>query len=261
MLNNKKITVVMPAYNAAKTLVKTYEQIPHQIVDEVILVDDKSSDNTIEISKQLNIRTFVHEKNQGYGGNQKTCYQEALKLDSDIIIMLHPDNQYDPRLITAMSSLIAENIYDVVLGSRILGGKSLEGGMPFYKLVLNRLLTLIENIIIGKKLSEYHTGYRAFSKKVLQTLPILENSDDFVFDNQMLLQALFFDFKVGEISCPTRYEKDSSSINFKRSLTYGFGVLETALKYRLTKSKILPSRIFKKEGQKILAQKDAKNKL
>jgi glycosyltransferase involved in cell wall biosynthesis len=261
MLNNKKITVVMPAYNAAKTLVKTYEQIPHQIVDEVILVDDKSSDNTIEISKQLNIRTFVHEKNQGYGGNQKTCYQEALKLDSDIIIMLHPDNQYDPRLITAMSSLIAENIYDVVLGSRILGGKSLEGGMPFYKLVLNRLLTLIENIIIGKKLSEYHTGYRAFSKKVLQTLPILENSDDFVFDNQMLLQALFFDFKVGEVSCPTRYEKDSSSINFKRSLTYGFGVLETALKYRLTKSKILSSRIFRKDGQKILEQKDAKNKL
>lgn len=261
MLNNKKITVVMPAYNAAKTLAKTYQQIPHQIVDEIILVDDKSSDNTIEISKQLNIKTFVHEKNQGYGGNQKTCYREALKIDSDIIIMLHPDNQYAPRLITAMSSLIAEGIYDVVIGSRILGGKSLEGGMPFYKLVLNRLLTLVENIIIGKKLSEYHTGYRAFSKKVLQTLPILENSDDFVFDNQMLLQALFFDFKVGEISCPTRYEKDSSSINFKRSLTYGFGVLMTAIQYRLTKSKMLPSRIFRKNGRKILEQKDAENKL
>jgi glycosyltransferase involved in cell wall biosynthesis len=260
MLNNKKITVVMPAYNAAKTLAKTYQQIPHQIVDEIILVDDKSSDNTIEISKQLDIRTFAHEKNQGYGGNQKTCYREALKIDSDIIIMLHPDNQYDPRLITAMSSLIAEDIYDVVIGSRILGGKSLEGGMPFYKLVLNRLLTLVENIIIGKKLSEYHTGYRAFSKNVLETLPILENSNDFVFDNQMLLQALFFNFKVGEISCPTRYEKDSSSINFKRSLTYGFGVLGTALQYSLTKAKIINSRIFRKDGRKILEQKDAENK-
>lgn len=260
MLNNKKITVVMPAYNAAKTLEKTYRQIPHQIVDEIILVDDKSSDNTIKISKQLNIHTFAHEKNQGYGGNQKTCYKEALKIDSDIIIMLHPDNQYDPRLITAMSSLIAEDIYDVVIGSRILGGKSLEGGMPFYKLVLNRLLTLVENIIINKKLSEYHTGYRAFSKKVLETLPLLENSDDFVFDNQMLLQTLFFDFKVGEISCPTRYEKDSSSINFKRSLTYGFGVLGTALRYRLTKSKIMSSKIFRKDGRKILEQKDAENK-
>lgn len=250
----------MPAYNAAKTLEKTYRQIPHQIVDEIILVDDKSSDNTIKISKQLNIHTFAHEKNQGYGGNQKTCYKEALKIDSDIIIMLHPDNQYDPRLITAMSSLIAEDIYDVVIGSRILGGKSLEGGMPFYKLVLNRLLTLVENIIINKKLSEYHTGYRAFSKKVLETLPLLENSDDFVFDNQMLLQTLFFDFKVGEISCPTRYEKDSSSINFKRSLTYGFGVLGTALRYRLTKSKIMSSKIFRKDGRKILEQKDAENK-
>jgi len=243
----------MPAYNAAKTLSKTYSQIPHQIVDEIILVDDKSSDNTIEISKQLNIRTVAHQKNKGYGGNQKTCYAEALKIDSDVIIMLHPDNQYDPRLITAMSSLIAEGVYDVVLGSRILGGKSLEGGMPFYKLVLNRLLTLVENIIINKKLSEYHTGYRAFSKEVLKSLPILENSDDFVFDNQMLLQALFFDFKVGEISCPTRYEKDSSSINFKRSLTYGFGVLWTACQYRLSKSKISVSKIFKTTGKKLLS--------
>lgn len=247
MVNNKKIVVVMPAYNAGKTLEKTYAAIPHKIVDEIILVDDKSRDNTAEVARKLGLHTFVHEQNKGYGGNQKTCYQEALKLGADIVIMLHPDYQYDPRLITAMSSLIAEDIYDVVLGSRILCGKSLNGGMPFYKFVSNRILTLLENIIIREKLSEYHTGYRAFSRQVLETLPLQKNSDDFVFDNQMLLQALYFNFRVGEISCPTRYEKDSSSINFKRSVKYGLGVLWTALEYRLNKSKILKSKTFQKK--------------
>jgi glycosyltransferase involved in cell wall biosynthesis len=249
MLNGKKIVVVMPAYNAGKTLEKTYAAIPHNIVDEVILVDDQSQDSTAEVARKLGLHTFVHEKNKGYGANQKTCYREALRLDADIVIMLHPDYQYDPRLITAMSSLIAEDIYDVVLGSRILCGKSLSGGMPFYKFVSNRILTLLENIIIREKLSEYHTGYRAFSRQVLETMPLQKNSDDFVFDNQMLLQALYFNFRVGEISCPTRYEKDSSSINFQRSVKYGLGVLWTALEYMLNKEKILKSKIFQKNDK------------
>lgn len=236
----------MPAYNAAKTLAKTYAAIPHQLVDDIILVDDKSQDNTVEIAKSLNIHTFVHERNKGYGANQKTCYREALRLGADIVIMLHPDNQYDPRLITAMSSLIAEGVYDAVIGSRILGGKSLQGGMPFYKFVSNRTLTLLENIIIHKKLSEYHTGYRAFSKEILTSLPLAANSDDFLFDNQMLLQAFYFGFNIGEISCPTRYEPDSSSINFKRSTEYGLGVLLTAIQYRLSKLKIIKTKIFTK---------------
>jgi glycosyltransferase involved in cell wall biosynthesis len=251
MLNNKKIVVVMPAYNAEKTLKKTYQAIPHNIVDDVIVVDDKSSDRTVAVAKKMGLGIFVHDKNRGYGGNQKTCYSEALKIGADVIVMLHPDYQYNPRLITAMSSLVAEGIYDVVLGSRILGGKSLRGGMPVYKYIANRFLTLFENIITGNKLSEYHTGYRVFSKNIFNTIPILENSDDFVFDNQMLAQVLYFDFKVGEISCPTRYETDSSSINFARSIKYGLGVLTTSCQYRLAKHKIMTSRIFSPKGKKL----------
>lgn len=246
MLNGKKIVVVMPAYNAEKTLIKTYNEIPHNIVDEVLLVDDKSSDKTIEVAKELNIRIFLHEENKGYGANQKTCYREALKLGADIIVMLHPDYQYDPRLITAMSSLIAEDIHDAVLASRILGGKALKGGMPLYKYIFNRFLTTTENLIIGEKISEYHTGYRAFSKKIFGKIAIEKNSNDFVFDNQMLLQILFNGFRVGEVSCPTRYEEGSSSINFWRSVKYGFGVLITGLQYRIAKAKIIKIGLFNK---------------
>lgn len=244
MLKGKRIIVVMPAYNAEKTLIKTYNEIPFSVVDEVILVDDKSSDKTVEVAKKLNIKIFIHEKNKGYGANQKTCYQEAIKLDGDIVIMLHPDYQYDPRLITAMASLIAEGVYDVVIASRIIGNTALKGGMPIYKYVANRFLTFFENIIIGEKLSEYHSGYRAFSKEVIERLPYKNNSDDFVFDNQMLLQCFYFDFKVGEISCSTKYEKESSSINFWRSLKYGLGVIKTAVEYRLSKIKIIKTNIF-----------------
>src|SRR3989344_2433151 len=250
MLNGKKIIVVMPAYNAEKTLERTYNLIPHNIVDEVILVDDQSSDQTVTKAQRLRAKVFVHDRNKGYGANQKTCYTEALKSGADIVVMLHPDYQYNPRLITAMSSLVAEGIYDVVLGSRILGGHSLEGGMPLYKYVSNRFLTLVENIMIGQKLSEYHTGYRVFSRQVLETLPLLENSDDFVFDNQMLLQALYFNFKVGEISCPTRYDTDSSSINFGRSLKYGGEVLWTASQYALAKAGWGHFAVFDREGRR-----------
>jgi glycosyltransferase involved in cell wall biosynthesis len=247
MLNNKKIIVVMPAYNAEKTLKKTYKQIPLNVVDDIILVDDKSSDQTIIKAKQLGIKVFIHKKNKGYGGNQKTCYKKALDLGADIVIMLHPDYQYDPRLITAMSSLIVENVYDVVIASRILGGNTIKNGMPIYKYIFNRILTFIENLIINEKISEYHTGYRAFSKKVLQSLSLEKNSNNFIFDNQILLQILFLNFRVGEISCPTRYEDDSSSISFLQSLKYGFGVLKTALQYMLTKKTIFKSSIFTKK--------------
>lgn len=251
MINNKKLIVVMPAYNAEKTLQKTYNEIPKDIVDEIILVDDKSRDNTVELARKLNLKVFVHDKNKGYGGNQKTCYKEALKLGADIVVMLHPDYQYDPRLIRAMSSLIAEGVYDAVLGSRILGGKSIKNGMPIYKYISNRFLTLFENILVGEKISEYHTGYRAFSKDILRTLPLSENSDDFIFDNEMLAQVLFFGFKIGEISCPTRYEADSSSINFIRSSKYGLGVLWTAVKFFCEKHEIGKFKIFSKKGKKL----------
>ncbi len=248
MLKNKKIVVVMPAYNAAKTLERTYAQIPREIVDDIILVDDQSSDETIAEAKKLNLKFFVHDQNKGYGANQKTCYQEALKLNADIVVMLHPDYQYDPRLITALASLIAEGVYDVVLGSRILGGESLRGGMPVYKYIANRCLTLGQNLITKRKISEYHTGYRAFSRQVLTALPLSKNSDDFVFDNQMLLQAIFFNFKIGEVSCPTRYEADSSSINFQRSAKYGLGVILTSFKFMLAKNKIWQSPLFRKNN-------------
>jgi glycosyltransferase involved in cell wall biosynthesis len=225
MLHGKKIAVVLPAYRAEKTLELTYNDIPMDIVDEVILVDDCSDDRTIEEAKRLGIKNIVvHEKNLGYGGNQKTCYREALRLGADIVVMLHPDYQYPPKLITAMASMIASGEFDVVLGSRILGPGALKGGMPVYKYISNRFLTFLENVLLGHKLSEYHTGYRAFARKVFEKLPILENSDDFVFDNQILTQTIYFGFRIGEISCPTRYFPEASSINFLRSVVYGIKV-------------------------------------
>ena len=255
MLNGKRITVVMPAYNAEKTLRKTHNEIPHDIVDNVILTDDASQDRTAEIAKQLNIKTFVHTKNKGYGGNQKTCYQEALRIGSDIIIMLHPDYQYTPKLITSMASMISHGVFDAVIASRILGNKALAGGMPMYKYIANRFLTAVENFIIQQKLSEYHTGYRAFSAEVLKNIPLTENSDDFVFDNEMLLQTMYFGFSVGEISCPAKYFEEASSISFRRSVTYGIGVLHTAMKYFFSKrgyNKLYP--IFNPEGKKLNPQ-------
>ena len=244
MLNNKKIVVVLPAYNASKTLEITYSEIPFEFVDDVILVDDASRDNTAEVARKLGIHTIVHEANKGYGGNQKTCYKAALGLGADIVIMLHPDYQYTPKLITAISAMIAYGEFDVVLASRILGVGALKGGMPRYKFVANRLLTLIENILLGHKLSEYHTGYRAFTREVLETLPLDRNSDDFVFDNQMLAQAVWFGYRIGEVSCPTKYFEEASSINFQRSVTYRFGVLKTACLFRLSKMGLLRSSIF-----------------
>ena len=233
MLNNKKVVVVLPAYNAARTLRRTVEEIPREIVDEVILTDDASRDNTSELALELGLITIRHDHNRGYGGNQKTCYTAALARGADIVVMLHPDYQYTPKLVSAMASMIAYGEYDAVLASRILGRGALQGGMPLYKYIANRALTFIENVLIGHKMSEYHTGYRAWSREVLQRLPLLSCSEDFVFDNQMIVQALYFGFHVGEISCPTKYFKEASSINFRRSVTYGFGVLGTALDLRL----------------------------
>ena len=245
MLNEKKVIVVLPAYNAEKTLLQTYNEIPMEIVDKVLMVDDHSIDNTVVLSRELGIETIMHERNYGYGRNQKTCYQAALRQGADIIVMVHPDYQYTPKLITAMASMIAYDVYDAVLGSRILGGKALSGGMPAYKYIANRFLTAFENLLLGSKLSEFHTGYRAFSKKVLETLPLNENSDDFVFDNEMLAQIIYFDYNIGEISCPTKYFNEASSIRLKRSIIYGLGVLETALKFRLHKMGLINSRLFK----------------
>ena len=233
MLNNKKVVVVLPAYNAARTLRRTVEEIPREIVDEVILTDDASRDNTSELALELGLITIRHDHNRGYGGNQKTCYTAALARGADIVVMLHPDYQYTPKLVSAMASMIAYGEYDAVLASRILGRGALQGGMPLYKYIANRGLTFIENILIGHKMSEYHSGYRAWSRVVLERLPLLSCSEDFVFDNQMIVQALYFGFHVGEISCPTKYFKEASSINFQRSVTYGFGVLGTALDLRL----------------------------
>ena len=225
------------------------------IVDEVILVDDHGTDNTTDLAKSLGIHHVIrHEKNKGYGGNQKTCYNKALEIGADIVIMLHPDYQYTPKLITPMASMIVEGIFDAVIGSRILGNKALMGGMPLYKYISNRALTLAQNLIIQQKLSEYHTGYRAFSRKVLETIPLMENSDDFVFDNQMLCQALYFGFDVGEVSCPTLYFDDASSISFTRSVTYGLGVMQTAFKYAMAKRGLGHFKIFNPKGKSLPSQ-------
>lgn len=228
MIGSSRVVVVLPAYHAARTLEQTVAEIPRDVVDEVLLVDDASQDDTVEVARQLGLRVLVHPKNLGYGANQKTCYKEALNLGADIVVMLHPDYQYSPRLVGAMAQMVASGHYDVVLGSRILAQDARAGGMPLYKYVANRGLTLVQNLLMKQKLSEYHTGFRAFSRKVLETLPLEKNSDDFVFDNQMLCQAMRAGFRVGEISCPTRYFAEASSINFRRSVTYGFGVLRCA---------------------------------
>jgi glycosyltransferase involved in cell wall biosynthesis len=244
MVRNKKIVVVMPAYNAAKTLMTTYKEIPFDIIDEVLLVDDASTDETKLIAEELNVKVIVHPKNLGYGGNQKTCYDAALKANADIIIMLHPDYQYTPKLISAMAYLLESGEFDIVLGSRILGGKAIAGGMPRYKYIFNRVLTLLQNTLMKAKLSEYHTGYRAYTRKVLETIPYKNNSDDFVFDNEFLSQAIFADFRIAEITCPTRYFKEASSINFARSTKYGIGCLKNALLFRLHKMGIYKSKLF-----------------
>jgi len=244
MINGKKVVVVMPAYNASETVEKTYADMPKDLVDEVILVDDASRDKTAEKAKSIGIKTIVHLENKGYGGNQKTCYREAIKAKADVVVMLHPDYQYEPKLVSAMASMIASGVYDCVLGSRILGGGTLKGGMPLYKYVANRFLTLFQNLLLGQKMSEYHTGYRAFSREVLETLPLEKNSDDFVFDNEFLTQVVYFGFQMGEISCPTKYFTEASSINFGRSVKYGLGVLWVSLQYRLHKLGITKFSIF-----------------
>jgi glycosyltransferase involved in cell wall biosynthesis len=247
MLNNKKIAVVLPAYNAGKTLEVTHQEIPFDIVDEVILVDDASVDNTLEVSKRLGIKHVIrHRKNQGYGANQKTCYDTALGLGADVVVMLHPDYQYTPKLLPALVYLIANDLYPVVLGSRILGKGALKGGMPMYKYVANRFLTFVQNLLIREKLSEYHTGYRAFSREVLETVNYHANSDDFVFDNQMLSQILYAGFEIAEVTCPTKYFAESSSINFKRSVKYGLGVLHTSLCHCLQRWGVVSFKIYEK---------------
>jgi glycosyltransferase involved in cell wall biosynthesis len=250
MLNGKRIAVVLPAYNAEKTLEATVRELP-DLVDIRILVDDHSSDRTVEIAHRLGLRLYVHDRNYGYGRNQQTCYREALAAGADIVIMVHPDYQYTPLLVTAMASMVAYGVYDVVLGSRIIGGTALRGGMPVYKYIANRLLTAFENLFLGIKLSEYHTGYRAFSREVLARLPLLENSDDFVFDNQMLAQCAYFGFRIGEVSCPTKYFEEASSINFRRSVKYGLGVLGTTLQFALQRAGVMRKPIFSEQGRKL----------
>jgi glycosyltransferase involved in cell wall biosynthesis len=252
MLNGKKIVVVMPAYNAARTLQMTYDDLPHDVVDEVLLVDDSSSDLTVNLAQTLGLTTFRHNKNLGYGKNQKTCYREALKHGADIVVMLHPDYQYSPRLVMPLAAMIAVGEYDVVIASRILGKGARDGGMPLYKYVSNRFLTAVQNLLIGQKLSEYHTGYRAFSRGVLESLPLEENTNDFVFDNEMLAQIVFFNHKIGELSCPTKYFADASSLNFSGSVRYGIGVLLTSVKFRLQRMGLGSFRIFNANGGRLL---------
>ena len=249
MLHERKIVVVMPAYHAEKTLEECFRAIPHDIVDLVLLVDDASDDATVAVARRLGIAVHRHPENRGYGANQKTCYAEALAEGADIVVMLHPDYQYEPRLITAMAAMVASDVYDVVIGSRILGNTALAGGMPRYKYVANRVLTALQNLIVGSKLSEFHTGYRAFSRRVLETLPLAANSPDFIFDNQMLVQALAFGMRIGEISCPTRYFEDASEISFGRAIVYGLGVLRTSVLYRLWRWGLARPRIFSKRAE------------
>ncbi|HOC25459.1 MAG TPA: glycosyltransferase family 2 protein [bacterium] len=244
MIHGKKVVVVLPAYNAAATLEKTYSEIPFDIVDDVIIVDDASTDETVAVANQLGIHTVVHPRNLGYGGNQKTCYREALERGADVVVMLHPDYQYTPKLVTAMASMVAIGQYQMVLASRIISGGALKGGMPLYKYISNRFLTLFENILLGQKISEYHTGYRAFARELLSDLPLHQCSNDFVFDNEMIAQTVYFGYSVGEVSCPTKYFPEASSINFRRSVKYGFGVLRTALSFRLQKMHLGRYRIF-----------------
>jgi len=245
MIKNKKIIIVLPAYNAANTLRKTYLEIPFDIIDDVVLVDDNSYDNTIEVAQELGIKHIItHDNNKGYGANQKSCYYKALILDADIIIMLHPDYQYTPKLIHSMSYLIANAVYPVVIGSRILGNGAFKGGMPLYKYIANRFLTLFQNILIGQKLSEYHSGYRAFSAESLKAIHFEGNSDDFIFDNQLLCQLFYKGYEIAEITCPTKYTPESSSINFNRSVTYGIGVIKTSFQYFLHKKNILKCNLF-----------------
>ena len=251
MIQEKKIAVALPAYNAEKTLEKTWMALDKAVIDDIILVDDCSQDRTVEIARGLGLHVICHERNLGYGANQKSCYRAALERGADIVIMVHPDYQYAPELVPAMGWLIASGLFDVVLGSRILGTGALEGGMPRYKYAANRFLTAFQNFLLGHKLSEYHTGYRAFSRKVLETLPLEENSNDFVFDNQMLAQVIYFGFRIGEVTCPTRYTAESSSINFRRSVMYGLGVLKTSLQFRWNKLRLSSSPVFSSRGRRL----------
>jgi glycosyltransferase involved in cell wall biosynthesis len=244
MIDNQIITVIMPAYNAEKTLMRTFNEIPHDVVDHIILVDDFSSDRTVKVAQKLGIEMIIHARNKGYGANQKTCYQKALEKNTDIVIMLHPDYQYSPKLIVAMASMISRANYDVVLASRMLGKGALKAGMPLYKYISNRILTFIQNMICNQNLSEYHTGFRAWKRKVLEDLPLSENSDDYIFDNEMLLQCIFRGYEIAEISCPTAYFKDASSISFLRSIQYGVGVLKTSIEFFLVKFKFISSQKF-----------------
>lgn len=251
MIDGKRVGVVLPGYNVAKTLERTYREIPKDVVDEILLVDDKSHDETVALAHRLGIPTVQHERNQGYGGSQKTCYREILKRQVDIVVMVHPDYQHSPRMIPAAAWMIASGEYDLVLGSRILTGGAQRGGMPLYKYVSNRFLTLVENLLLGQKLSEYHTGFRAFSRKLLETLPLSENSDGYVFDNQILAQAVYFGFRIGELSCPSRYFTDASSIDFRESVLYGLGVLTTALLYWAHRRGLHQSSLFNPVGKKL----------
>ncbi|MEE2664398.1 MAG: glycosyltransferase family 2 protein [Myxococcota bacterium] len=253
MFHGKKIVVVMPAYNAARTIEMTYREIPLDLVDEVVVTDDASRDETVDVARKLGLHTIVHEKNRGYGGNQKTCYNAALELGADVVVMLHPDYQYTPKLLTPMIGMITDGPFDAVLGSRILGGSALAGGMPYYKYVANRILTATQNFLGGAKLSEYHTGYRAFSRAVLEACALEENSDDFVFDNQMLAQIINADFAIGEVSCPAAYFEDASSINFQRSVKYGLGVLATSVQLFLQRRGLASFAIFDPAGRKLPA--------
>jgi glycosyltransferase involved in cell wall biosynthesis len=258
VISGLRVIVVMPAYNAARTVERTVAEIDRSIADDIVLVDDQSKDETVRVAQALGLHVVVHPRNRGYGGNQKTCYGEALKRGADIVVMLHPDYQYSPRLLPAMAGMIASGHFDAVLGSRILGVGALAGGMPLWKYAANRFLTASENLLLGYKLAEYHTGYRAFSRRLLETLPLEENSDDFVFDNQMLAQAIWFGFHIGEISCPARYFPEASSIDFRRSVKYGFGVLGTALEFRAARMRLIKSARFAENGRKLLAAASAR---